>query len=53
MDESIIVGRHAVKEAITSGHTINKVLIQEGINKKQIGEILKLQNLKNSRPNCT
>ncbi|GGI39753.1 23S rRNA (guanosine(2251)-2'-O)-methyltransferase RlmB [Mammaliicoccus stepanovicii] len=42
MDESVIVGRHAVKEAITSGHTINKILIQEGINKKQIGEILKL-----------
>ncbi|ARB39535.1 23S rRNA (guanosine(2251)-2'-O)-methyltransferase RlmB [Mammaliicoccus sciuri] len=42
MDESIIVGRHAVKEAIISGHTINKILIQEGINKKQIGEILKI-----------
>lgn len=36
MDDSIIVGRHAVKEAITSGHTINKVLIQEGINKNKL-----------------
>lgn len=41
MDESTIVGRHAVKEAIISGHTINKILIQEGINKKQITDILK------------
>ena len=42
MQEDIIVGRHAVKSAIESGHEINKVLIQEGINKSQISSILKL-----------
>lgn len=41
MEDLIIVGRHAVKEAITSGHTINKIMIQEGIKKQQIGDILK------------
>lgn len=40
MEDYIIVGRHAVKEAIVTGHTINKILIQEGIKKQQIKEIL-------------
>ena len=40
MEDHIIVGRHAVKEAIVTGHTINKILIQEGIKKQQIKEIL-------------
>ena len=25
LEDIVIVGRHAVKEAITSGHTINKI----------------------------
>lgn len=37
----MIVGRHAVKEAITTGHTINKILIQDGVKKQQLNEILK------------
>ena len=41
LEDIVIVGRHAVKEAITSGHTINKILIQDGIRKQQINEILK------------
>lgn len=41
MDEVVIVGRHAVKEAITTGHTINKILIQDGVKKQQLNEILK------------
>ena len=41
MEDSVIVGRHAVKEAITSGHPINKILIQDGVKKQQLDEILK------------
>ncbi|MCU5746694.1 23S rRNA (guanosine(2251)-2'-O)-methyltransferase RlmB [Staphylococcus sp. SQ8-PEA] len=41
MEEMIIVGRHAVKEAITSGHTINKILVQDSANKQQLNELLK------------
>ncbi|MBF7019530.1 23S rRNA (guanosine(2251)-2'-O)-methyltransferase RlmB [Staphylococcus sp. 18_1_E_LY] len=41
MEDIVIVGRHAVKEAIISGHTINKILIQEGVKKQQLSEILK------------
>ncbi|WP_349421079.1 23S rRNA (guanosine(2251)-2'-O)-methyltransferase RlmB [Staphylococcus felis] len=41
MDQEIIVGRHAVKEALMSGHAINKILIQEGVKKQQIDDILK------------
>lgn len=41
MEDIVIVGRHAVKEAIATGHTINKILIQEGIKKQQINDILK------------
>ena len=46
VEDTVIVGRHAVKEAIVSGHAINKILIQDGI-KQQINEILKMQKLKN------
>ena len=45
VEDTVIVGRHAVKEAIVSGHAINKILIQDGI-KQQINEILKMQKLK-------
>ena len=31
VEDIVIVGRHAVKEAIISGHSINKILIQDGI----------------------
>lgn len=41
LETEIIVGRHAVREAIQSGHAINKVLIQEGVKKQQIEDILK------------
>ncbi len=41
MEDTVIVGRHAVREAIITGDPINKILIQEGIKKKQINEILK------------
>ncbi|MDU3213995.1 MAG: 23S rRNA (guanosine(2251)-2'-O)-methyltransferase RlmB [Staphylococcus epidermidis] len=41
MEDIVIVGRHAVKEAIISGHAINKILIQDGIKKQQINDILK------------
>jgi 23S rRNA (guanosine2251-2'-O)-methyltransferase len=41
LEDIVIVGRHAVKEAIVSGHTINKILIQEGVKKQQLSEILK------------
>ena len=34
MEEIVIVGRHAVKEAIVSGHTINKILIQKRPNQR-------------------
>ncbi len=44
VEDIVIVGRHAVKEAIVSGHTINKILIQDTIKKGQINEILKLAN---------
>lgn len=42
MNEDIIVGRHAVKSAVQSDREINKVFIQEGINKQQIKPILDL-----------
>lgn len=48
VEEIVIVGRHAVKEAIVSGHTINKILIQDTIKKGQINEILKKQIAKKS-----
>ncbi|ARJ51081.1 23S rRNA (guanosine(2251)-2'-O)-methyltransferase RlmB [Staphylococcus lutrae] len=42
MDSEIIVGRHAVREAVISGHSINKILIQDSMKKQQIEDILKL-----------
>ena len=36
LEEIVIVGRHAVKEAIVSGHTINKVLIQDTVKKDKL-----------------
>lgn len=55
MEDTVIVGRHAVREAIITGHPINKILIQEGIKKQQINEILKkMQKIKkNYCSNCT
>ena len=47
VEDIVIVGRHAVKEAIVSGHTINKIWIQEGIRKQQINDIL--QNAKEQK----
>ena len=52
VEDIVIVGRHAVKEAIISGHAINKILIQDGI-KQQINEILKMQKLKTDCSNST
>ena len=46
VEDIVIVGRHAVKEAIVSGHTI-KIWIQEGIRKQQINDIL--QNAKEQK----
>ncbi|AKG75093.1 23S rRNA (guanosine(2251)-2'-O)-methyltransferase RlmB [Salinicoccus halodurans] len=40
MSDSVIAGRHAVKEALQSGADINKVMIQDSINKGQVREIL-------------
>ena len=36
VEDIVIVGRHAVKEAIISGHAINKILIQDGIKKQPV-----------------
>ena len=41
VEEIVIVGRHAVKEAITSGHAINKILVQDSAKKQQLNDILK------------
>lgn len=51
VEDIVIVGRHAVKEAIISGHAINKILIQDGIKKQQINEILK--KCKSSKTDCS
>ncbi|WP_411842948.1 23S rRNA (guanosine(2251)-2'-O)-methyltransferase RlmB [Salinicoccus sp. HZC-1] len=40
MSDSVIAGRHAVKEALSSDADINKLLIQDSVNKGQIREIL-------------
>lgn len=44
MQDDIIVGRHAVKSAVQAEREINKVFIQEGMNKQQIKPILDLLN---------
>ena len=36
VEDIVIVGRHAVKEAIISGHAINKILIQDGIKSNKL-----------------
>ncbi len=36
MEDTVIVGRHAVREAIITGHPINKILIQEGIKSNKL-----------------
>ncbi|MFC3419178.1 23S rRNA (guanosine(2251)-2'-O)-methyltransferase RlmB [Salinicoccus hispanicus] len=40
MSDSVIAGRHAVREALQSGADINKVLIQDSVNKGQVKEIM-------------
>ncbi len=42
MSDSVIAGRHAVKEALQSGADINKVMIQDTINKGQIRDIMEI-----------
>src|SRR5699024_8845780 len=44
LEELVIVGRHAVKEAIVSGHTINKGISQDKVKKGQINDNLKKAN---------
>ena len=42
MSESVLAGRHAVKEALQGNRDLNKILIQDSIEKHQINDILKL-----------
>lgn len=42
MSEEIIVGRNAITEALRSGRSINKILVQDGIKGGSVGEILAL-----------
>lgn len=42
MSDSVIAGRHAVKEALQSGADINKIMIQDTINKGQIRDIMEI-----------
>lgn len=42
MNEDIIYGRNPVTEALKSGHTIDKIFIQEGMRHAQIGAIRNL-----------
>lgn len=42
MNEDIIYGRNSVIEALTSNHTMDKILIQEGLRHSQIGKIRNL-----------
>lgn len=46
MSESVIVGRHAVKEALQGDRDLNKILIQDGVETHQISDILKLAKKK-------
>lgn len=41
-EAELIGGRNAVVEALRSGRQLNKIWVAEGVNKKSIGEILKL-----------
>lgn len=42
MSEEILAGRNAVKEALRSGRSINKLFVQDGINGGSVSEILAL-----------
>src|SRR5699024_5912954 len=42
MNSSAIAGRHAVKELLRSNSDINKIYIQDTVNKSQLKEILDL-----------
>src|SRR5699024_12599069 len=42
MSSSVIAGRHAVKELLRSDSDINKIYIQDTVNKSQLKEILDL-----------
>ncbi|MGO1922196.1 MAG: TrmH family RNA methyltransferase, partial [Jeotgalicoccus sp.] len=42
MESSVIAGRHAVKELLRSGSDINKIYMQDTVNKSQLKEILDL-----------
>ena len=46
MSESVIAGRHAVKELLKTDSDINKIFIQETVNKHQIKDILDLSKKK-------
>lgn len=46
MNESVIAGRHAVKELLRTDSDINKIFIQETINKQQVKDILELARKK-------
>lgn len=41
-EAELIGGRNAVAEALRSGRQLNKIWVADGVNKKSIGEILKL-----------
>lgn len=46
MSDSVITGRHAVKELLRTDSDINKILLQETVNKHQVKDILDLAKKK-------
>lgn len=46
MSESVIAGRHAVREVLRSEADINKVYVQDTANKQQLKEIIDLAKKK-------
>ena len=42
LEVELIGGRNPVVEALRSGRELNKIWVAEGVNKKSIGEIMKL-----------
>ena len=47
MEDTVVVGRHAIREAIITGHPINKILVQEeGIKSNKLMKFLKMQRSK-------
>lgn len=46
MSDSVIAGRHAVKELLRTDGDINKILLQETVNKHQVKDILDLAKKK-------